>query len=259
MPIALTVAGSDSGGGAGVQADLKTFAALDVHGVAAITCITAQNPRRVLGIDPCTPAAVRRQLTAVFEELAPAAAKTGMLYSAPLIHAVAEFLRRQKIPVVVDPVMVSTSRARLLASAAIETLCRRLLPIAAVVTPNLHEAEALLNTRLRSVEDLRQAAKELHQRFGVAVLVKGGHLRGINQAVDIFRDGKEELMLSAPFIRGIRTHGTGCTYSAAITACLAKGRSLSESVIMGKEFVTQAIARSRTAGGHSVLNYLWNR
>jgi len=242
-----------------VQADLKTFAALDVHGVSAITCITAQNPRRVLGIDPCTPAVVRRQLIAVFEELAPAAAKTGMLYSAPLIRTVAEFLRRQKIPVVIDPVMVSSSRARLLASAAIETLCRRLLPIAAVVTPNLHEAEALLNTRLRSVEDLRQAAKELHQRFGIAVLVKGGHLRGMNQAVDIFRDGKEELLLSAPFIRGIRTHGTGCTYSAAITACLAKGRSLSQSVIMGKEFVTQAIARGRTAGGHSVLDYLWNR
>jgi hydroxymethylpyrimidine/phosphomethylpyrimidine kinase len=259
MPIALTVAGSDSGGGAGVQADLKTFAALDVHGVAAITCITAQNPRRVLGIDPCAPAVVRRQLIAVFEELAPVAAKTGMLYSAPVIRTVAQYLRRHKIPVVVDPVMVSSSRARLLAAAPLETLCRRLLPMAALVTPNLHEAEVLLDERLRSVEDLRRAAQELHRRFGIAVLVKGGHLRGIDQAVDIFRDGKEELLLSAPFIRGIRTHGTGCTYSAAITACLAKGHSVSESVIIGKEFITQAIARSRVASRHSVLNYMWKR
>jgi hydroxymethylpyrimidine/phosphomethylpyrimidine kinase len=259
MPIGLTVAGSDSGGGAGVQADLKTFAALDVHGVAALTCVTAQNPRRVRRISACAPSVVRDQLEAVFEELTPAAGKTGMLYSEEIIRAVAGFFRRYDLPVVVDPVMVSTSGAPLLAPRAIETLCRRLLPLAVLITPNVPEAEALLATRLRSVEDLRRVAGELHRRFGTAVLVKGGHLKGLNQAVDIFRDGHQELLLSAPFIRGIHTHGTGCTYSAAIAACLAKGRSLSESVIMGKEFVTQAIARSRSVRGHSVLNYMWNR
>ena len=259
VPIALTIAGSDSGGGAGVQADLKTFTALNVHGVTALTCITAQNPRRVLGISPCSAFVVGDQLTAVFEELAPAAAKTGMLYSAAIIRAVAGFLRGRRIQVVVDPVMVSSSGARLLAPAAIKSLCRELLPIATLMTPNLHEAEVLLGKNLRSIDDLRRAAKELHRLFGTAVLVKGGHLKGINQAVDIFHDGKMELLLSAPFVRGIRTHGTGCTYSAAITACLAKGHSLSESVSIGKEFVTQAIARSLQVRSHNVLNYLWNR
>jgi len=259
FPIALTIAGSDSGGGAGIQADLKTFAALDIHGVAAITCVTAQNPRRVLKIDPCTPRMVRDQLEAVFEELPPAAVKTGMLYSEAIIRAVAAFLRRRALPIIVDPVMVSSSGARLLAPRAIESLCGCLLPTAALITPNLPEAEALLATRLRSVEDLRRAAKELHRLLGSAVLLKDGHLRGLNEAIDIFRDKTQELLLSAPFVRGVHTHGTGCTYSAAITAYLAKGYSLAESVILGKEFITHAIAQSRAAGSHSVLNYLWNR
>jgi hydroxymethylpyrimidine/phosphomethylpyrimidine kinase len=174
FPIALTVAGSDSGGGAGVQADLKTFAALNVHGVAALTCITAQNPRRVLGISLALLLSFREQLTAVFEELSPAAAKTGMLYSAAIIRAVAEFLRRRRVQVVVDPVMVSSSGARLLASAAIRTLSRELLPVATLITPNLHEAEVLLGKNLGSLDDLRRAAKELQRRFGTAVLVKAG-------------------------------------------------------------------------------------
>jgi hydroxymethylpyrimidine/phosphomethylpyrimidine kinase len=202
---------------------------------------------------------VRDQLQAVFEELPPGAVKTGMLYSESIIRAVATFLRLRALPIIVDPVMVSSSGARLLAPKAIESLCCRLLPTAALITPNLPEAEALLATRLRSVEDLRGAAKELHRRFGSAVLLKGGHLRGLNEAIDIFRDKTQELLLSAPFVRGVHTHGTGCTYSAAITAYLAKGHSLAESVILGKEFITQAIAQSRAADGHSVLNYLWNR
>jgi hydroxymethylpyrimidine/phosphomethylpyrimidine kinase len=202
---------------------------------------------------------VRSQLIAVFEELAPAAAKTGMLYSKAIVRVVAEFFRDRTVPLVVDPVMVSTSGARLLEPAAIQVLCRQLLPLATLVTPNLSEAEILLDVRLSSVEDLRQAAKKLYHRFGTAALVKGGHLRGLNEAVDIFYDGSEELLLSAPFVRGLHTHGTGCAYSAAIAAYLAAGLPLASAVTRAKEFVTQAIAQSQAAGQHSVLNSSWQR
>jgi hydroxymethylpyrimidine/phosphomethylpyrimidine kinase len=257
IPIALTIAGSDSGGGAGIQADLKTFAALGVHGTTALTCITAQNPQRVLGIQACSVSMVRNQLAALFEELSPAAAKTGMLYSAEIIRLVAKFFRVRTIPLIVDPVMVSTSGARLLQPAAVQVLCRQLLPLATLVTPNLSEAEILLDAKLTSVEDLRRAAKELYRRFGSAALVKGGHLRGLREAIDIFYDGRDELLLSAPFVRGLHTHGTGCTYSAAIAGYLAKGVSLAPAVVKAKEFMTQAIAQSQTAGEHSVLNSFW--
>lgn len=257
LPIALTIAGSDSGGGAGLQADLKTFAALDVHGTSVVTCVTAQNPRRVLRVEPCSPAMLRHQLTAVFEELPPTAVKTGMLYSADNVRIVCDFFRTQPPALVVDPVMIATSGAELLEPAAVRLLTERLLPLAGVITPNVAEAEALLGTRIRSVEDLRRAAKALHARFGAAALVKGGHLRGLRQAVDIFYDGKQELLLSALFVRGVKTHGTGCTYSAAITACLAKGLSLEQAVAKAKEFVTQAISHSRVAGKHDVLNSFW--
>jgi hydroxymethylpyrimidine kinase/phosphomethylpyrimidine kinase len=259
IPTALTIAGSDSGGGAGIQADLKTFAALGVHGLTALTCVTAQHPGRVLDVEPCSVSIVRHQLQAVFDELAPAAAKTGMLCSGAIVSAVAKFFRGRRIPLVVDPVMVSTSKAQLLDPGAIRILCRQLLPLASLVTPNLSEAEVLLGRKLSSVEHLRLAARELHRRFGVPALVKGGHLRGLREAVDIFYDGKRELLLSAPFIRGIRTHGTGCTYSAAITAFLARGCSLTESVPKGKEFITQAIARTQKAHRHYVLNSFWKQ
>ena len=256
LPVALTVAGSDSGGGAGIQADLKTFAALGVHGTSAITCITAQNPEGVRGIQACSVEVVRGQMEAVFEALRPAAVKTGMLYSAPIIRAVAEFFRRRRgVPLVVDPVMASTSGAQLLKPAAIRVLCADLLPLATLVTPNLDEAEILCGKKPASVEDLRAAARKLHERFGCAALVKGGHLRGLKEAVDIFYDGRQELLLSAPFIRGVSTHGTGCTYSAAIAGHLARGCSLPRAVQRGKEFITQAIARSQEAAGHGVLDW----
>ncbi len=259
IPSVLTIAGSDSGGGAGIQADLKTFAALGVHGVTAITCVTAQNPRQVLRIQACSVPIVKKQLAAVFAELPPATAKTGMLCSAAIIRTVAEFFRHHRIPLIVDPVMVSTSGTRLVNPAAVRVLCNQLLPLATLITPNLSEAEVLLSAKLRSVEDLRWAAKEVHRRFRTAALIKGGHLRGLKEAVDIFYDGDDELLLSAPFIKGIRTHGTGCTYSAAIAAYLATGLSLARSVARAKEFVTQAIAQSQTAGGHAVLNSFWKR
>jgi len=257
LPVALTIAGSDSGGGAGIQADLKTFAALGVHGTSAITCITAQNPRRVTGIQPCRPEMVRRQIEAVFAELRPAAIKTGMLYSAEIIRVVVQYFKHgRQPPLIVDPVMVSTSGARLLKSSAVDLLKRELLPLATLVTPNLDEAEILVGRELKSIEDLRLAAKEIQRRFGCAALVKGGHMRQGREAADIFFDGGTELLLTAPFIKGVNTHGTGCTYSAAIAGFLAQGKRLAGAVELAKNFVTQAIAQSGSAHGHSVLNHL---
>lgn len=260
-PIALTIAGSDSGGGAGIQADLKTFCALGVHPATAITCLTAQNPRRVTAIQPCRPEILRAQLAAVFEELAPDAVKTGMLYSTGLVRVVAGWFREfpgQRPPLVVDPVMIATSGASLVKASVVSVLSRELFPMASLITPNLDEAEALLGGRkVRSVEEMRGAARALHERFGCATLVKGGHLRGCKVAVDIFFDGKEEYLLEAPFIRGVSTHGTGCTYSAAITAYLARGEDLLRSVQQAKSYITQAVAQSYRAGRHSVLNSFW--
>ena len=259
--MALTIAGSDSGGGAGIQADLKTFAALGVHGTSAITCITAQNPKRVTGIQAVRPELVRRQMEAVFQELPPLAVKTGMLYSAEIIRVVVDFFGRGKRPpLIVDPVMVSTSGARLLKPSAIRILEEQLLPLAALVTPNLDEAEILVNQKLRSVEDLRAAAREIHGRFHCAALVKGGHLRGLKEAVDVLYDGKREWLLSAPFIRRVNTHGTGCTYSAAVAGGLALGHALPKAVQLAKGYVTDAIGQSCLAVGHSMLSHFkWEK
>ena len=256
IPIARTIAGSDSGGGAGIQADLKTFASLGVHGTSAITCLTAQNPLSVLGLEVCRPEMVREQIKAIFAELTPSAVKTGMLYSKEIVRAVANaFKGPRHPPLVIDPVMISTSGARLLKTSAIHLLKRELLPLAALVTTNLHEAEILSGEALTSVEDLRRAAKVICQRFRCAALVKGGHLRGMKEAVDIFYDGNQELLLVAPFIKGARLHGTGCTYSAAIAGYLALGRSLPQAVSLAKEYITQAIAHHQSAATHAVLNH----
>lgn len=258
LPIVLTIAGSDSGGGAGIQADLKTFAALGTHGTSTITCITAQNPKGVTGIQAIRPEIVRAQIEAVFAELPPAAVKTGMLYSSGIIRAVAKFFEAGKRPpLVVDPVMVATSGALLLKPGAVKALLDELLPLATLATPNLDEAQIIVGTKLESVEDLRAAAREVVRRFGCAALVKGGHLRGLATAVDIFNDGRNELLLEAPFVRRVSTHGTGCTYSAAIAAHLALGRKLADAVSAAKQFITQAIAQSNRAARHGVLNCFW--
>ena len=258
LPVALTIAGSDSGGGAGIQADLKTFAVLGVHGTSAIACLTAQNPRRVLAVEPCPPKMLRQQIEAVFEELPPRAVKTGMLFSAANLRVVADFLGartgRRRVPLVVDPVMVSTSGARLLQPAAEKVLREALLPLATLATPNLDEAEILADQKIREPEDLRSAAREIVRRFGGAVLVKGGHLTNSREALDIFFDGETELLLSAPFVRGVSTHGTGCTYSAAICAALALGCDLPHAVETGKNFITSAIAGSYRIGRYFALN-----
>jgi hydroxymethylpyrimidine/phosphomethylpyrimidine kinase len=261
IPVALTIAGSDSGGGAGIQADLKTFASLGVHGATAITCLTAQNPAQVSGIQACTPGMVRAQIEAVFEELRPGAIKTGMLYSTAIVRVVADWFKAgRRPPLVVDPVMIASSGAALVQNSTRATFVERLLPLAMLVTPNLDETGALLGTDSpRSVEEMREAARQIHQRFGCAALVKGGHLRQIDQAVDIFNDGREELLLQAPFVRRVSTHGTGCTYSAAITAYLARREGLTRSVELAKEYITQAVAHSYKAGRHDALNSFWSR
>jgi len=267
LPVALTIAGSDSGGGAGIQADLKTFAALGVHGASAIACLTAQNPRHVLAVEPCPPRMLRRQIEAVFAELEPAAVKTGMLFSKENVSVVADFFRsqdqrgrrpasRQKIPLVVDPLMISTSGARLLEPAALKILMEKLLPLAALVTPNLAEAEILAAQKISSIAAMRAVAKKIQARFGCAVLVKGGHLKNSAGAADIFFDGGTELLLSAPFVRGVRTHGTGCTYSAAICAALALGHPLPYAVELGKNFITSAIASSYRIKNHFSLGQI---
>lgn len=252
-PVALTIAGSDSGGGAGIQADLKTFAAFGVHGTSAITCLTAQNPRHVLGIEPCPPKMLRRQLEAVFQELPPVAVKTGMIFSPGNAKVIVEFLNNNKKPLIVDPVMVSTSGMKLLQPGASKILMDRLLPLATLVTPNLFEAEILSGQKISSPEEMDHAASKIHSHFGCAVLIKGGHLRDNRRATDIFFDGKTSTALRAQFIRGIRTHGTGCVYSAAICAALARGKSLPQAVQTGKQFVTRAISKSYRAGVHFAL------
>jgi len=256
QPVALTIAGSDSGGGAGIQADLKTFAALGVHGASAITCLTAQNPVEVRAIRPVRPEIVRAQIEAVWDQLPPGAIKTGMLFSEAIIRAVADCLgSRRAVPLVVDPVMVSTSGTRLLRPGAIRDLRELLAPRATLLTPNLDEAALLTGRRLIEPEDLRQAARALHEQFGAAVLVKGGHLPGLREAVDFFYDGRQELMLRAPFVDGVSTHGTGCTYSAAIAAFLARGFKLADAVLEAKGYISRAIVSSLRVGRHTVLNH----
>jgi len=259
-PIALTIAGSDSGGGAGIQADLKTFASLGVHGTSAVTCITAQNPEGVRGIQAVHPRIVRQQIDAIFDAFQPAAVKTGMLFSTEIIRVVVNFFKnRTKPPLIVDPVMVATSGARLLQTSAVKAMRDELLPRATLVTPNLDEAAVLVGRRLQSIDDLRAAARDIQARYGCAALVKGGHLKGMKEAADFFYDGRTELLLTAPFIRSISTHGTGCVYAAAVAGYLALGRGLAAAVELAKQYITHAIARSVVADGHSVLNSFGTR
>ncbi|HEX3987959.1 MAG TPA: bifunctional hydroxymethylpyrimidine kinase/phosphomethylpyrimidine kinase [Verrucomicrobiae bacterium] len=242
LPVGLTVAGSDSGGEAGIQADLKTFATLKVHGTTAITCITAQNRRAVTSIEPCSPAMVRAQLDAVASEFSILAAKTGMLESAAIVHEVAKFFQRMpEIKLIVDPVIISTSGRRLLSLEGVKTLQHELLPLATLVTPNVAEAEVLTGAKIKTIEDLRAAARQIHEKFGCAALVKGGHLPGTNEALDFLSSNDGEWMFSAPRARGVKLHGTGCTYSAAITAWLGRGKTLLKSIEFAKEHITQVV------------------
>jgi hydroxymethylpyrimidine/phosphomethylpyrimidine kinase len=254
MTVALTVAGSDSGGGAGIQADLKTFRAHNVFGTSTITCITAQNPGRVSAVQPVEPRVVVAQMDRVFEAFRIGGAKTGMLYDAAIIEAVADgFVRRKFRKLVVDPVMVATSGALLLKKDAIAELKTKLLPRAAVVTPNLAEAEVLWQRSIGTLRDLREAARALAERFEVPFLLKGGHLPGARRAVDVLCDGGDLREFSGAVVRNVKPHGAGCTFSAAIAANLALGYSLTESIRRAKMFVTKAIRESIRLGKYQAL------
>jgi hydroxymethylpyrimidine/phosphomethylpyrimidine kinase len=255
LSVALTIAGSDSGGGAGIQADLKTFAALGVFGTSALTAITAQNTLGVADIMELPPALVAAQIEAVMLDIGAQAAKTGMLSSAEIIKVVAKAVVRFDIRnLVVDPVMVAKGGARLLRDDAVDTLRRRLLPLAAVVTPNLPEAEVLLARPIRTLDERRQAARDLVALGARAAVVKGGHTDE-EQAIDHYFDGTELVELRSPRISTTNTHGSGCVFSAAIAAALANGSDSRAAVHLAKEFITGAIERSLEVGrGHGPVN-----
>jgi len=238
-PVALTIAGSDNSAGAGAQADLKTFGALGVYGLTAISCVVAEVPGKVTSIQPIEPRIVGEQIQLSFEAYPVAAVKTGMLHSKAIIEAVCDELESRRPLLVVDPVMVATSGTALLDSAALESYTERLFKIATLITPNLDEVATLLGRKVSDLPSMREAGAELVARFGSAFLLKGGHLPG--EAVDLLFVADKIWEFSSPRIPNVKTHGTGCTYSAAITAGLAKGLPLEKAVAGAKEFVTGAI------------------
>jgi hydroxymethylpyrimidine/phosphomethylpyrimidine kinase len=258
-PRALTIAGSDSGGGAGIQADLKTFSALGVYGMTAITAVTVQNTKGVAGFEEIPASVVADQIRAVATDIGVDAAKTGMLASTPIVEAVAEAIEELAIPsLVVDPVFVSKHGHPLLAADAVDALRRRILPLATVVTPNLPEAAGLAEVDVVSRDDMRRAADAILGLGPRAVLVKGGHLGG-DLASDLFVEGGVEMWIDAERIDTPHTHGTGCTLSAAIAAHLAMGASLDAAVRAGKAFVTEAIRHALELGdGIGPVDQLWS-
>jgi hydroxymethylpyrimidine kinase/phosphomethylpyrimidine kinase len=253
LPVALTIAGSDSGGGAGIQADLKTFAALGVHGTSAITAITAQNTTGVTDILELPVELVRNQIAAVVDDIGVQAAKTGMLSSAAIIAVVAEAVREYGLSLlVVDPVMVAKGGAKLLRDDAIDALREQLLPLAAVVTPNLPEAEVLLGRPVASLDERKQAARDLVAMGARAAVVKGGHA---GDATDVYFDGSQMVELRALRIDTANTHGSGCVFSAVIAAWLARGADPLRAASEARSFITQAIANSLEIGrGHGPVN-----
>ncbi|MPZ48565.1 MAG: bifunctional hydroxymethylpyrimidine kinase/phosphomethylpyrimidine kinase [Dehalococcoidia bacterium] len=256
--IALTIAGSDSGGGAGIQADLKTFAALGVYGASAITAVTAQDTRRVYGFTELRPDFVAAQIDAVMGDMGADAVKIGMLASAPIIEAVAERLKHWGVTnLVIDPVMVAKGGDTLLREDAVDALKQRLMPLALVLTPNLPEAEALVGRSLTTWEDIKTAAEEMSS-WGVAnVVIKGGHSEGPT-ATDLLYDGHGFREFSAPRIDTQNTHGTGCTFASAIAATLAKNDTVPNAIAAAKAYVTLALQNSYAIGeGHSPVHHFY--
>ena len=255
-PVALTIAGSDSGAGAGAQADLLTFAANGVFGTTALTCLTAQNPTGVSGVLAVEPDFVVAQCEQVRAHFRPTAAKTGMLLEAAIVRAVAEFLRTARIPVVVDPVMVATSGATLLKPEAIEAVKKALIPLAAIVTPNLDEAYILLGRKAVGGKAAASEAVELARTYGVPFLLKGGHGEG-DELIDALAwpDGRT-VELASKRLHGVDTHGSGCTLSAAIAAGLAKGHDLETSVRKAHAYLQEAIRRPLPVAGLRCIRHL---
>lgn len=248
-PVALSIAGSDPSGGAGIQADLKTFHQFGVYGEAVITLLTVQNTQRVSRVEVMPPELVEQQIRAVLEDIPPGAVKTGALGNAAMIQAVAALAQEIPAPLVVDPVMISKHGAALIAEQARTALLEDLLPRATLITPNLHEAAALWGSPVETLEQMHQAADALFARCGCAVLVKGGHLEG--DAIDLLRDSEGFRTYTSPRFETVHTHGTGCTYSAAITASLARGLALRDAVAAAKTFIAEAIRTNPGLGGGS--------
>jgi hydroxymethylpyrimidine/phosphomethylpyrimidine kinase len=260
IPVALAIAGSDSSAGAGIQADLKTFSALGVYGLTTVTCIVAETPGKVAKIEPVPGRIVRKQIDVLTASFPITAIKTGLLCSAENVTTVARAMvelsdrAETRIALVVDPVMVATSGTKLVRADAIRLYENELFPLATVITPNLIEAEKLLRRSISDFAAMRKAGKELEKRYGVAVLLKGGHL-GIDQAIDLLFSDDNVIDFQEPFVRDIATHGTGCTLSAAITAGLATGLRLEDAIARAKKFVTTAISqhfRWRTRSGENL-------
>ncbi|MEO7167685.1 MAG: bifunctional hydroxymethylpyrimidine kinase/phosphomethylpyrimidine kinase [Spartobacteria bacterium] len=259
--VALTIAGSDCSAGAGLQADLKTFGALGVFGLTVVTCVVAEVPGKVTRIDGVDPQNVREQIEVLLGNFPVRAIKTGLLFSAEIVETVAAALEQTAgaIPLIVDPVMVATSGDALLQPAAVEAYRTLLFPRATLVTPNMAEAAALTGRPVCDLAEMRSAGDELARKFGTRFLLKGGHLGG-DAAIDLLCDGATAVEYSAPFVPGVSTHGTGCTYSAAIAARLARGDALEEAISQAKAFVSRAIGEhfswTTSLGEIHALNHL---
>ncbi|MEN1759966.1 bifunctional hydroxymethylpyrimidine kinase/phosphomethylpyrimidine kinase [Anoxynatronum sibiricum] len=244
----LTIAGSDSSGGAGIQADLKTFGALKAYGMSVLTAVTAQNTRGVTGVENISPEMVRAQMDAVYADIPVHGTKIGMVSTAAIIEAIGETLIKwQPVNVILDPVMVSKSNHRLLQPQAEKALVKKLLPLATLVTPNLPEAAVILERGIHTLEDMEEAARDIFRMGPGAVLVKGGHYHG--DAVDVLFDGDQVRHISCERIPGKNTHGTGCTLSSAITVYLAQGESLEQAVRLAKAYVSEGIRQGLSIGG----------
>ncbi len=255
LPVVMTIAGSDNSAGAGAQADLKTMCALGVYGVTAITCVVAEVPGKVSAIQPMEPGIVAEQIRLLFEAYPVAAMKTGMLFSREIMERVVAELRslQKRPPLVVDPVMVATSGDSLLTGDAVSYYKEALFPLATLVTPNLDEAAVLIGQRILSLHEMREAGLRLAGEFGCAFLMKGGHLREVVATDLLVHPGGAVAEFCAPFVPGVSTHGTGCTYSAAVAAGLGRGLSLGDAVAAAKQFISRAIGGflrwDRTDGG----------
>ena len=259
--VALTIAGSDSGGGAGIQADLRTFAFHCIHGTSAITCVTSQNTLGVTDVLAVSSKMVNSQLATVASDIKIDAVKTGMLLNQEIIKTVADFVRQSTInKLVVDPVMVSRTGAQLIDDAAIATLKQQLLPLAAIITPNIYEAQILAQQEIKDLAEMKQAAKKIQQQLGVkVVLLKGGGLAVEDSAEDLWFDGNQYELLTQPRVNTKNTHGTGCTLSAAIAANLALGMELFPAVTKAKAYVTTALQYSLDIGsGHGPVGHFFS-
>lgn len=252
---ALTIAGSDPSGGAGIQADLKTFHQFGVYGMAVVSLLTVQNTREVRAVSVLDPTLVQQQLRAVLDDLPPQAIKTGALGSAAVIEVVSDMLQESSAPLVVDPVMVSTHGRALLAQDAVDAVITKLMPLADIIMPNIHEAQLLTGIKMECMQDMHLAAERLSKLGARAVLVKGGHLTQ-GPCVDLLYAEGERILLESDRLDTPHTHGTGCTYAAAVCANLAKGLGLVESVQSAKDFILRAIESAPgLGGGHGPVNH----